>query len=84
MSEKNDVLVVMRRDATDATRLRSQQDSAYARRRAAESVIAIAYVTELIEAAQAATAVVMHDGTSSREACERLDAAWRACVAANG
>ena len=43
-----------------------------------------AAVAELIEAARAATAMVMHDGTSSREACDRLDAAWRACVAANG
>lgn len=42
-----------------------------------------AAVAELIEAARAATAMVMHDGTSSHEACERLDAAWRACVAAN-
>lgn len=40
-------------------------------------------VAELIEAAQAATAQVFHNGTSSREACERLDAAWRACIAAN-
>ena len=42
-----------------------------------------AAVAELIEAAKAATAQVLHNGTSSREACERLDAAWRACVAAN-
>jgi len=40
-------------------------------------------VAELIEAARKATEMVMHDGTSSREACDRLDAAWRACVAAN-
>ena len=83
MSDEIDVLAVMRRDATDATILRSQQDSRYARQRAPESVIAIANVIELIEAAKAATAQVMHNGTSSREACERLDAAWRACVAAN-
>lgn len=49
MSAQVDVLAVLRRDATDATRLRSQQDLEYARRRAAESVIAIATVAELIE-----------------------------------
>ena len=72
MSDEIDVLDVVRRDAA---RLSCQQDSRYARQRA--------NVIELIEAAKAATAQVMHNGTLSREACERLDAAWRACVAAN-
>ena len=49
----------------------------------AEGPEARAAVAELIEAAKAATEMVMHDGNSSKAACERLDAAWRACVAAN-
>ena len=45
--------------------------------------LALDAVAELIEAAKAATEMVMHDGNSSKAACERLGAAWRACVAAN-
>lgn len=42
-----DVLAVMQRDATDAARLRSQQDTAYALRRLSESDAARAAVAEL-------------------------------------
>ncbi len=83
MSEKMDVLAVLSEVpelytlcTTDPT---NQRLVGCAKRiRKARNAIA-----ELIEAAQKATEMVMHDGTSSREACERLDAAWRACVAAN-
>ena len=79
MSESIDVLAVMRRDATDAARLRSPQDSAYVGRCAVDSVIAMANVSELIEAGFAATEERMHDGASSEAACDRLVAAIAAC-----
>lgn len=44
-------------------------------RQRAEMIKAQAAVAELVEAAKAATEEKMHDGASSREACDRLVAA---------
>ena len=78
MSEKNiDVLAVM--DAAimrnghrgdNPMELKMQRD-------------ARAAVAELIDSAIGATSEVLHDGASSRAACDRLIAAIAACVAAN-
>lgn len=50
----DNVLAVMQRDATDAARLREQQDTAYARRRLPESDAARAAVAKLVEQAELA------------------------------